>query len=142
MVSWVAPARSSRWPAGSRFWSAMASSRCSVETNSSLKRVGLVEGALQNLVQRLGEVHAGLHARWSLGRLPSRRCGFGDDGVGMHAALFEHGPDDAFLFLGQGDEQVEREHDLVFVLFGDGLGLLHGFLRFLSEFVESKHLVS
>src|ERR1019366_8402 len=39
MASWVAPARSSSWPAGSPRCSAMASSRCSVETNSSLKRV-------------------------------------------------------------------------------------------------------
>ena len=40
-----------------------------------------------------------------------------------------------FLLLGQGDQQVEREHHLAFVLFRDGLGLLDGFLGFLSEFV-------
>ena len=49
--------------------------------------------------------------------------------------LFQDGAHDPFVFLGQGDQQVEREHDLVFVLFRDRLGLLDGFLGFLSEFV-------
>ena len=74
-----------------------------------------------------------------LGRVGEQALGLGDDGVGLDAALFEHGADDAFLFLGQGDQQVEREHDLAVVLFGDGLGLLESFLGFLSEFVQSKH---
>ena len=80
------------------------------------------------------EVHAGLHAA-GFGQVAEQALGFRDDGVGVHAALFQHGADDAFLFLGQGDQQVEREHHLALVLFGDGLGLLHGFLRLLSEFV-------
>src|SRR5664280_151462 len=39
MASWVAPARSRSWPAGSLRSLARHSSRCSVETNSSLKRM-------------------------------------------------------------------------------------------------------
>src|ERR1017187_2242473 len=39
MASWVAPARPRSWPAGSLRSLAMHKSRCSVETNSSLKRM-------------------------------------------------------------------------------------------------------
>src|SRR5580693_632211 len=34
---------------------------------------------------------------------------------------------------------MEREDDLVFLFFGDALGLLKSFLSFLSEFIQSKH---
>ena len=77
-----------------------------------------------------------------LGQRCEQAARFGDDGVRVDAALLQHRPHDAFFFLGQGDQQVEREQHLVLVLFGDALGLLQSFLRFLSEFVESKHIVS
>jgi hypothetical protein len=63
------------------------------------------------------------------------------DGVGMDAALFEDRADDAFLLFGQSEEQVDREHHLAFVSFGNGLGLLESLLGFLSEFVDAKHRV-
>jgi hypothetical protein len=47
----VAPCLLSRLPAGSYFWSAMPSSRCSVETYSSLKRFGFLESGVENLLQ-------------------------------------------------------------------------------------------
>ena len=65
--------------------------------------------------------------------------GFGRDGVGVDATLFEDGADDALLLVGQGEEQVDGEHHLAFVLFGNGLGLLESLLGFLSEFVDPKH---
>jgi hypothetical protein len=92
------------------------------------------------VVERLGEVHSGLHAG-GFGEIGDLARGFGDNGVGVDIALFQHGADDALLFLGQGDEEVEREHDLASVLFGDGLGLLECFLGFLSQFVETEHLI-
>jgi hypothetical protein len=58
---------------------------------------------------------------------------------GVHVALFEHRPDDAFLLLGEGDQQMQREENLVLLLFGDALGLLESFLSFLSKFIQSKH---
>ena len=79
----------------------------------------------------------GLHAG-GLGQAGEQAPGLGDNGVGVHAALLQHRPDDAFFFFGQGDQQVQREHHLAFVLFGDGLGLLQGFLRFLSQFVQCE----
>jgi hypothetical protein len=57
----------------------------------------------------------------------------------VHVALFEHRADDTFFFLGEGDEEMEREQNLVLLLFGDALGLLERFLSFLSEFIQSKH---
>jgi len=58
----------------------------------------------------------------------------------VDAALLEHRTDDAFLLLGQGDEEMKREDDLASVLFRNGLALLDGFLRFLGQFIETKHL--
>ncbi len=59
---------------------------------------------------------------------------------GLDAAFFEHRADDAFLFLGQGDQEMERKHNLAVIFFGNGLALLHSLLGFLSEFVQTKHL--
>ena len=87
-----------------------------------LEAAGLVEGLLEHLVQRLRKIHAGLHRRWSWADWPSRCWASATTASGVHAAFFEDGADDAFLFLGQGDQQVQREHHLAFVLFGDGLG--------------------
>ena len=58
---------------------------------------------------------------------------------GCDVALFEHGPDDTFFLFGEGDQEMEREEDLVLLFFGDALGLLECFLSFLSEFIQSKH---
>ena len=45
------------------------------------------------------------------------------------------------FLLRQGDQQVERDRRPGCRSFRRGLGLLHGFLGFLSEFVETKHLM-
>jgi hypothetical protein len=57
----------------------------------------------------------------------------------VRVAFFKHGPDDALFLFGQGDQEMEREENLVLLFFGDALGLLECFLSFLSEFIQSKH---
>ena len=81
-----------------------------------LEVAGFVEGALQDLVQRLRKVHAGLHAG-GLGQVAQQAAGLGDNGVGVHAALFQHRADDAFLLLGERDQQVQRKHHLALAAF-------------------------
>src|ERR1017187_6667479 len=72
MASWVAPARSSSWPAGS-VCSAIASSMCSVETNSSLNRVASSK-AFSSVWFMGGERYKpGCCMPAILGRLPSSR---------------------------------------------------------------------
>jgi hypothetical protein len=61
---------------------------------------------------------------------------------GVHVALFEHRADDSFFLFCEGDEEMEREENLVLLFFGDALGLLERFLSFLSEFIQSKHGIS
>ena len=69
---------------------------------------GLVEGALEHLVERRGEVHSLLHAV-GLGQVGEQVTGFGGDGVGMDAGLFEDRAHDAVVLLYQGNQQVERD---------------------------------
>src|ERR1039457_6447949 len=71
MASWVAPARSSSWPAGS-LCSAIASSMCSVETNSSLKRVASSK-AFSSVWFMGGERYSPGCIPAALGRLPNIR---------------------------------------------------------------------
>ncbi len=103
-----------------------------------LEMAGFVEGALQHLVERLREIHAGL-ASGGLGQVAKQAPGLGDDGIRMHAAFFQHRPDDAFPFFGQRNQQVQRKHHLAFAGFRNGLRLLQGLLRFLRQFVDPKH---
>ena len=105
------------------------------------KAGGFIEGALEDLVQGLGEIHPGLHAA-SFGESVEQAARLGDDGVGLDAAFFQDGTNDALFFFREGDEQVEGEHHLAFAFFSDGLGLLDCFLRFLRESVETEHLKS
>ncbi len=98
------------------------------------KALGFIGRALQNLVERRREIHAGLHAagfRQGLELVAS----LGDDGVGMDAAFFENRADDTFLLFGQSQQQVKRIHYLAAVLPGDLLGKLQGLLGLLGEFV-------
>src|ERR1017187_5598301 len=163
MASCVAPARSRSWPAGSLRCSAMASSRCSVETNSSLKRPassnarsstslrgcaryipGCMAAAFGRLPSSRGAsarpagMRAGMHAR-GLRQVAEQTPRLAQDRVRVRRALFQHGPDDAFPFFRQGDEQVQREHHLAFALLRNGLRLLQCLLRLLSESVQTEH---
>ena len=103
-----------------------------------LEAASLIESAFQDLVQRRRQIHPGLHAA-GLRHLAEQPVGFGDDRVGMDAALLQHPADDALLLFGQGDQQVEWKHHLIFIFFGNGLALLHGFLRFLGQLIQTKH---
>ena len=105
-----------------------------------LEASGFVEGALQDLVQRLREVRSGLHTG-GLGQVAEEPPGFRHDGIRLHVALGQHRPHDPFFFFRQGDEQMQRENHLALVLFGHRLRLLQCLLGFLSELVQPKHLV-
>ena len=96
-----------------------------------LEANGLIEGVLEDGVERRGEIHAGLHVG-SLRQGGQQAIGFGDDGIGLNAALFEDGADNALLLLGERDQQMQRVHHLAAVLFGQHLALLQGVLGLLS----------
>ena len=103
-----------------------------------LEPASLVKGMLEYLVHGLGEINSGLHTG-RFGQAREHALGFGKDRVGMHAAFFQHGTDDAFLLFRQGDQEVEREDDLASIFFREGLALLHGLLGFLSQLIQTKH---
>ena len=105
-----------------------------METNSSLNRPASSKALLQHLVQGLGKIHARRPAG-GLGQIGKLMLGLGDDRIRMCTAFFQDGADDALLFLGQGDQQVQREHHLAVVPFGDSLGLLQRLLGLLRKFV-------
>ncbi len=104
-----------------------------------LEADGLVEGVLQDGIERRGEIHAGLHVG-SLGQGRQQAHRLGDDGVRVYAAFLQHRPDDALFLFRQGDQQVQRVHHLAAILFGYDLALLQGVLRLLSQFVNAKHI--
>jgi len=99
-----------------------------------LETGGLVEGALQHLVERLREIRSRLHAA-GLRLSGQETLGFGQNGVRPHAALLDDRPDHPLLLLRQGDQQVEREDHLALIFFGNRLGLLQGFLGLLGELI-------
>ena len=100
---------------------------------------GLVEGVLQDGIERRGEIHARLHVA-GLGQGGEQARSLGDYGVRVHAALLQHGPDNAFFLFGEGDQQMQRKHYLAAVLFGQDLALLQGVLRLLGQLVDAKHI--
>src|ERR1019366_3993775 len=100
-----------------------------------LEADGLVEGVLQDLIERRGEVGAGL-AVAGFGQVGQEAFGLGDDGVGVDTAFLQHGPDDALALFGERDEQVQPVRDLAAVLFGQHLALLQGVLGLLSQLVD------
>src|ERR1017187_4338783 len=103
-----------------------------------LEADGLVEGVLQDLVERRGEVHAGLHVA-GFGQGGQEAFGLGHDGVGVDTAFLQHGPDNALALFGERDEQMQRVHDLAAVLFGQRLALLQGVLGLLGQLVDAEH---
>ena len=140
MASWVAPARSRSWPAGFVALLGDAQQQMFGGNELILEADGLVEGVLQNGIERRGEIHAGLHVG-GLGQGGQQAIGLGDDGVRLHAALFQHGADNALLLFREGDQQMQRIHHLAAILFGQHLALLQGVLGLLGQLVETKHLV-
>ena len=125
--------------AGSRFWAAMASSRCSVETNSSLKRLASSKARSSTSFRGCEAYRPGCGGMLTLGIFLQLALAFGDDGVGLHAAFLQHRPHDAFVLLRQGDQQMQRIQHLAVGLAGDLLRLLQRLLGFLREFIESDH---
>jgi len=81
-----------------------------------LEMGGFVESALEHLVEGLREVHAGSHAAAGGRERAQHAPGFGENGVGLDIALFEHGADDSFAVFGEGDQDVQGEQDLAVVL--------------------------
>ena len=77
---------------------------------------GFVEGASPELGSAAAKRTGRAGSPADFGQVGEHASRFGDDGVGLHVAFFEHGADDAFLLLGQGDQQMQREADLVLVL--------------------------
>ncbi len=103
-----------------------------------LETARFVKGVFQHLIQGLGHVEPRLHTR--LPRKPGEQAlRFRHYGVRMHAALFEHRPDNPFLFLRQCNQKMQREQNLILPLFGNPLGLLQGLLGLLRQFIESEH---
>jgi hypothetical protein len=100
---------------------------------------GFLKGALKDFVERLGGIEAGLGRHADLGEVPELGFAFSDDGVRLYAALFKDRANDAFGFLGEGDEEMQRVEHLAVGLAGHLLRFLEGFLGFLRELVESDH---
>ena len=88
--------------------SAMHSSRCSVETNSSLKRVASSKACSRTWFSG-GERYMPGCMPAVLGRLCSRRLASATMASGLHAAFLQHRAHDALLLLRQGDQQVQRD---------------------------------
>ncbi len=99
-----------------------------------LEMAGFVEGALEHLIERLRKVDTGLPAG-SLGKTAQQVARLGHNGSRLHAAFFQQRLDDAFLFIGQRDQQVQWKHHLAFARFGERLRLLQSLLCFLRQFV-------
>ncbi len=139
MASCVAPARSSKL--AGRITTLFGDGQQQVLGGDELvlEVAGLVEGALQNLIERLREIHSGLHAPGN-GERAEQAPGFGHDGVGLDVALLQHRPHDAFLLFGQSDQQVQRKDNLAAVFAANPLRLLQGLLSFLSQPVDTKHM--
>ena len=112
---WPAPGalRAQRLARPRRLRSASASSRCSVETYSSLSCAGLALGGAQDGDQLARDGRLGGRAL-DRRQLVERLVDVGADGLRAGAELVEHGHDDAVLLLEQDGEQV----------LGRGLGMV------------------
>ena len=67
---------------------------------------GLIEGALEHLVEGLGKIHPRLRGG-GFGQVLEQVARFGDYRVGVNAALFQDRPHDPFFLFRQGNQQVE-----------------------------------
>ena len=99
--------------------------------------LGFFECGFENLVQRRRDVHAG-RLTGDFGDRGQLAFRFGDQRIGLDAALFQHGTHDAFALAAERDQQMQRVHRLMSVLTGDFLRLLDGFLCLLGQFVKSE----
>ena len=129
--SWPAPLARSASPAAPG-WAARASSRCSVETYSSLQLAHLGLGGAQDL-DELARAAGGLRRgrRTCAGQLRQRLERAAErlaHGGRLDAELAQHGRDDAALLLEQDGEQVLGRRLRVAALVGQPLGGLERLL--------------
>ena len=134
-ASLLAPAARSASPAREG-WAASASSRCSVETYSSLRLAHLLLGLAQDadeLARRAGGLAAGgqrRHARRAAALTSPR------SGAGVGAELGQHRHDDAAVLLEQHGEQVLGRHLRVAAALGELAGRGDGLLGLDGESIS------
>ena len=111
----------------------MASSRCSVETYSSLKLEASLKACSSSLLAAFESV---AWARFSgnFGKLFDVAIEIAQNGLRADADFFEHRRNDAFFIFEQGGEQVDGQQLGIAVLGGEVIRALDGFLRFDGEF--------
>ena len=115
----------------------MASSRCSVETYSSLKLAASLKACSSSWLA-LVDSAAWVAPAGNLGQLLDLAVDLAQNGLRADADFFEHGRNDAFLVLEQRGQQVQRQQFGIAVLGGELVRALHGFLRFDGEFVPTN----
>ena len=114
---------------------AMAISRCSVETYSSLSRSRLLPRALDHALEALGGVllpGAAAHR----GELLDRGLHLARERLGARAQLGEQRAHHALLLLQQGQQQVLGLDGLMAALVGQRLRGLDGFLGLDGQLVQ------
>ena len=114
----------------------MASSRCSVETYSSLKFEASLKAWSSSLLALVRQ--RGLRgASGDFGKLFDLAIDLGEHGLRANADLFQHGRNDAFFVFEQRRQQVQRQQFGIAVLGGELVRALDRFLRFDGEFVPT-----
>ena len=74
------------------------------------------------MVERLRKIDAGLAAS-GFWQIAQQAAGLGDDSIRPHAAFLQQRLDDALLFIGERNQEVQRKHHLALAGFGNCLGL-------------------
>ena len=114
----------------------MASSRCSVETYSSLKLAASLKACSSSWLASLRQ--RGLRRRaGNLGQLLDLAIDLAQHGLRADADLLEHGRNDAFFVFKQRSQQMQRLQLWIAVLRREFVRALDGFLRFYSKFVPT-----
>ena len=112
----------------------MASSRCSVETYSSLKLAASLKARSRSSLAALESVACAAPPPETLGRRLDLAVSLAQHGLRTDADLLQHGQNDAFFVLQQRRQQVQRQQFGIAVLGGEVVASLHRFLRLDRKF--------
>ncbi len=116
---------------------ASASSRCSVETNSSFIAVGFGLGRFEHFRQAADQAPGG-DPPLDFGKCFSSASTIVSSWPTIGADLLQQRPHDALALVQQRGQQVQRLDLRIASVGGELLRALHGLLGFDRQFVESK----
>ena len=107
----------------------IASSRCSVETYSSLKFAASLKARSSSSLAALRERGLRGAAAGDLGQLFDLAIDLAQHGLRTDADFLQHRRNDAFFVLEQRRQQMQRQQLRIAVLGGEFVAPLHRFLR-------------